>query len=563
MTKLTTLTAAFVLFGSFAQSQQTVGYQFCDSLSQEGYTLFAPLFSKSTYLIDNCGKKVNEWLSDYTPGASAYLTNDGLMARAGNTHNMIFNAPGTGGIIEFFNWDGDLVRTIEVSNDTFCQHHDFEVMPNGNVLVMGWEYRSTTEAIEQGRDSSTIDQLGLWPEAIYEYQLYPNDSEAVVWEWHVWDHLVQQINPTLANFDTISERYEKININFFGGALVVQDWLHLNSIDFNEELNQIMMSSLVFNEFWIIDHSTTTAEAATSSGGDYGKGGDLLYRYGNPQAYMRGGTGDQRLFGQHDAKWIPTDFVNGGKIMVFNNEGGGPELSSVDVIQPPTTSPGVYEEPISTLPFGPFFPEWKYEDPSFFAKNVSGAQPLPNGNILICEGPSGNFFEIDYNETVHWNYINPVNSAPVDQGTPNVGFMVFRSERYTPDFPGFADLVILPGEPVELNPIPYECDFYDVQDTINDTIIDTISGVAKNALASTLQIQNPFDFELVINNSSVALANYTLLNQLGQVIIETTSQGTVTVVPTAHLTSGTYLLRYEQKDSGVVEFMKVLKVSGL
>jgi len=43
----------------------------------------------------------------------------------------------------------------------------------------------------------------------------------------------------------------------------------------------------------VIDHSTTTAQAAGHSGGTYGKGGDLLYRWGNPNAYQHGTAADE------------------------------------------------------------------------------------------------------------------------------------------------------------------------------------------------------------------------------------------------------------------------------
>lgn len=60
----------------------------------------------------------------------------------------------------------------------------------------------------------------------------------------------------------------------------------MNGIDYNPVLDQIALSTHNLNEWYIIDHSTTTAEAATSSGGNSGKGGDLLYRWGNPAAYQ-------------------------------------------------------------------------------------------------------------------------------------------------------------------------------------------------------------------------------------------------------------------------------------
>ena len=60
-------------------------------------------------------------------------------------------------------------------------------------------------------------------------------------------------------------------------------------------LDQIVLSNHNLSEIWIIDHSTTTLEAASHSGGNSGKGGDLLYRWGNPQAYDQGTGADQLL----------------------------------------------------------------------------------------------------------------------------------------------------------------------------------------------------------------------------------------------------------------------------
>ena len=81
--------------------------------------------------------------------------------------------------------------------------------------------------------------------------------------------------------------------------------MHTNAVAYNAELDQIMLSIHAFSEVWIIDHGTTTEEAASHSGGKRGKGGDLLYRWGNPRAYRTGTNVDQRLFAQHNAHWIP------------------------------------------------------------------------------------------------------------------------------------------------------------------------------------------------------------------------------------------------------------------
>jgi len=66
-----------------------------------------------------------------------------------------------------------------------------------------------------------------------------------------------------------------------GGRQISQFWNHMNSIDYNADLDQVMLSVRGSSELWVIDHSTTTAEAASHSGGNSGMGGDLMYRWGS------------------------------------------------------------------------------------------------------------------------------------------------------------------------------------------------------------------------------------------------------------------------------------------
>ena len=61
---------------------------------------------------------------------------------------------------------------------------------------------------------------------------------------------------------------------------------------------------------------------------------------------------------------------------------------------------------------------WEYQgDPpiSFYSYHISGAQRLPNGNTLICEGAPGRFFEITSNKEIVWEYVNPI-MAPIGRG---------------------------------------------------------------------------------------------------------------------------------------------------
>ncbi len=117
-----------------------------------------------------------------------------------------------------------------------------------------------------------------------------------MWEWHVWDHLIQDFDDKKANYGNVGMHPERVDLNYAKNGNA--DWLHFNSLDYHPGLDQILVSSPFFNEIWVIDHSTTTAEAAGSQGGLRGRGGDLIYRWGNPAAY-RAGTAEE-IFGQID-----------------------------------------------------------------------------------------------------------------------------------------------------------------------------------------------------------------------------------------------------------------------
>ncbi len=184
--------------------------------------------------------------------------------------------------------------------------------------------------------------------------------------------------------------------------------MHVNSVDYNPKFDQIMISVHEFNEVWIIDHSTTTAEARSHAGGRCGKGGDLLYRWGNPRVYRSGSNADQRLFAQHRAHWIADGLPGAGHMLVFNNGNGRPDgaYSTVDEIVLPVNSQGLYEKE-EYVAFGPERANWSYSAPdpsSFFSMMISGAHRLPNGNTFICSGNQAILFEVTPAGETVWRY---------------------------------------------------------------------------------------------------------------------------------------------------------------
>ncbi len=172
----------------------------------------------------------------------------------------------------------------------------------------------------------------------------------------MWDHLAQDFDTEADNYGVVADHPELIDINYANGPQA--DWSDGNAIDYSPELDQIIVSFRHFSELWVLDHSTTTEEAAGHSGGTIGMGGDILYRWGNPETYGAGDASGQLLFFQHDARWIPPGLPGEGNILVFNN---GPRpagrFSSVDELVPPVDDMGHYAL-IQGESFGPDEPAW-------------------------------------------------------------------------------------------------------------------------------------------------------------------------------------------------------------
>ena len=342
---------------------------------------------------------------------------------------------------------------------TKMAHHDIEPLPNGNILLMALEKKSFEEAYQAGAnplylEKSSYTRLKLVPpEYIIEVERIGSASYNVVWEWHIWDHLIQDFDPTKSNYGNPKEHPELLDINgtsFKGTAL----WNHGNSIDYNHEFEQIVLDCANNGEFYVIDATTTTEEAKGHTGGKYGKGGDLLYRWGNPRMYMAGTPNDRALYGQHDANWVPKGYPGEGNIMVFNNGARGSGHSSVVEINPPVNVKGFYTIPKTGDAFAPAKPAWTYiADPpsSLHSTKISSARRLPNGNTLICDGQHGRFIEVTEDKETVWEYVNPVAGAgPLKSGEvlfDQKGHQmnsVFHVQRFAPDYPAFKDKNMTP-----------------------------------------------------------------------------------------------------------------------
>lgn len=457
---------------SFAQTQ-TVGVFLNDEQAYEGYVLLSPNKSTSSYLINNCGEVVNEWTSEYTPGMISYLLEDGSLMRTcqvvSESETNTFANGGFGGRLEKFNWEGEMVWSMPWATDSTHHHHDIEILPNGNILIVAWESHSYEEALSLGKLPNETGNP-VWSLNISEIEPTGTVGGDVVWSWTAWDHLVQDAGPEYPNYHEISDKPRKININFTSGqgptnGAGASDWIHCNAIDYNEELDQIIISAHKFSEFWIIDHGITTEEASTELG-------DLLYRYGNPETYGRGTAENRTLYHQHDTHWI-TEGDDTGKIMLFNNGMNRPDgaYSTVEIIDIPEFNGSTY--PIEDgVPFAPENYSWKYPaepDTSFYSQFISGASRLPNGNTFICEGVEGRLFEITPEEEVVWDFICPVTAfGPTTQGEAPGNNGVFRAYKYGIDYPAFDGRDLTPTGVIELDSWVTGCEI-GVQETLATT----------------------------------------------------------------------------------------------
>ena len=413
-----------------------LGLSINDPKAFQGYTLIAPLEGFKTYLLDMQGRVVRTWESDCSPALFPMLLENGHLLRPGSIggESRVFGpGPGVGGRIQEFTWEGELVWDFKFYNAKQLPHHDMTRMPNGNLLLVVHDRKTAEEAIAAGRRPEMTGDSHLIPDSIVEIKPTGKTTGEVVWEWHLWDHLIQDFDKSKANFGSVAEHPELVNINYGeddlkpapkadGNAGPNQptnrppranpDITHFNGVAYNADLDQISVSVHAFSEFWIVDHGTTTGEAASHAGGRRGKGGDLLYRWGNPRAYRAGTKADQKLFAQHNAHWIPKGLPGEGHLLVFNNGGGRSDgsYSSVDELVLPVDAEGRYPRQPGAA-YGPSQPIWSYTAPKkteFYSSFISGAQRLPNGNTLICSGANGTVFEVTPEKEVVWKYLNPV-----------------------------------------------------------------------------------------------------------------------------------------------------------
>jgi hypothetical protein len=376
----------------------------------QGYTLYSQ--NRNTYLMNMNNQTVKTWTHARSGAYSCYLMPDGILWRT-STSSVAGQIGGGGatGIVEKVAWDGTQLWQYTYASSQYRMHHDICPMPNGNVLFITWEVKTAAQALQAGRRTATA----IWPDAIFEIQPVGSNGGNVVWEWHAWDHLIQDFDPTKDNYGVVADHPELFDINMGSTGT---DWMHMNGLSYNPRFDQIAISSHNLNEVYVIDHSTTTQEARGHTGGRSGRGGDILYRWGRPANYRAPGA--QVFNVVHCAYWVPYGLPGEGNLMAFNNRNGTGASMIVELVLP-VDSAGRYTWTPGTA-YAPASPAWSYSATGFYANHLGGVQRLPNGNTLIAQSTSARLFEVTTAGTVVWSF----------QGTGEI----IRTQRYPLNYSG-------------------------------------------------------------------------------------------------------------------------------
>ncbi len=408
--------------------------------------------SQRTFLMDDRGQVVHQWHTDdrHPEATVAYLMPDGNLLKTTCKQSWIVmdgKFPiGSNGWVSIVAPHGTVLwqwQHFELGHEAL--HHDIELMPNGNILAISYLIVPVNEAQafgwrqQRARKTIVLDKV---------YEIRPNlesGETEIVWEWSTQDHLVQDTDPKLPNFGNPADYPERIDLNWLrlGRALFNSGQLfHLNSVSYNAADDLILLSSALFSEIWAIDHSTTTEEARGSTGGRHGFGGDLLWRYGNPQTHGHGGPNDQVLYWQHDAHFIADGLPRKGEVLIFNNgmrrsASGTPEPDQIcmglitgaysDLLE--VTTPRNPDGTLQTVQ--PPEVNWSFNSDAshaIYSPFMSGAQRMPNGNTLLCQACDKRIVEV-----------GPTGEIVLDFHIGGPG-RLFRIYKFAPDAPAIQAL---------------------------------------------------------------------------------------------------------------------------
>lgn len=343
----------------------------------EGYTLYTPLMGATTYLINMDGEVVHKWKHTGTYFWAQLLENGNLLV------------PNRDGYVREFDWDSNVVRAVRMDRPkdeavagsgglaaldrhTF-QHHDVRKIWNakqGAYTYLYVTYNTYTEAevLAHGADPARNVMVTTRNFATQQDSTAPKYSNVdlcgiaevsldgqLLWKWSIFDHSTYDKGipayDASADVENRNNAYDstaaesafdkpgRIDVNWSvldnprEITSVGQDWLHTNSLDYNEETGHAIINAKHMSEIYIVDHQGTFVKGnpQQSIANAKGNSGDFLYRFGNPTVYAKNirkaysaydanhvdtrwpgylYNGHQQIWGAHDIHWARTDMLH-------------------------------------------------------------------------------------------------------------------------------------------------------------------------------------------------------------------------------------------------------------
>lgn len=256
--------------------------------------------------------------------------------------------------------------------DLHINSHDWDRMENGNTLIAHWmPLPDDITAKVKGGLPGSEREDVMWGDCFRE--ITPDGK--IVWEWVTHEHMDFER-------DVICPLCSR------------EGCIYVNSLVALPDGNVLTLFRLI-NTVAIIDKAT----------------GNFKWRWGS-----------EELGHPHN----PT-LLDNGNILVFDNGfhrrivGIGFPYSRVVEVNPKTNEI-----------------EWEYKDENpfmFYSSIISGAQRLPNGNTLICDGTKGRIFEVTAEKEIVWEFTSPFYYYYRSEAFGFNNF-VFRAYRYGPDYEG-------------------------------------------------------------------------------------------------------------------------------
>ncbi|WP_256200584.1 hypothetical protein [Verrucomicrobium spinosum] len=301
-----------------------------------GWVLVTPRHAKETVLLDSHGKEAHVWPANCEAAGSARLHPDGSILRLGRMPLPApFDKAGLrGGRLQIIGWDGKVEWDfLDAVGDHFA-FGDAIRLPNGNVLTAVLEYKSRQECEALGRAGDAVTDAGLYFPGLMEFKPNGKNSGLPVWKWSLADHVFQGHHPSLPHYVYPGEKAGRVDVGV-KSHLKGPVWLQPLEIDYHPQEDLVLMVMGGTGEVWVIDHSTTLAEAATSGGGKRGRGGDLLVRWRGPKP----APGMEQKSVVLSAEWTP---VEGGALgMNVLRMDGSPATTTVESVRLEKDSFGV------------------------------------------------------------------------------------------------------------------------------------------------------------------------------------------------------------------------------